>query len=620
MSEAILAPNSSWFAPADTTITRASITEIEIVDSYTPTGNETASWDASEAKDGSVVAYVTGTKLTIAGNGTGCIYVNNDASATFSNYAFVKFYDATGYNEIDSDEYRDFEFDGDKYDRFENVTAIKGLGFLNTSRATTMAFMFGLMHSLSSFTGVENWDTSNVQSMASMFFRCTSLTALKEIARWNTGSVIDMDHLFASMEHATTSNPPAMSLVEIDVGGWDVSNVLFMGSMFYGCYLLTELDLNNWNTSKVWDINHMFCDCINLTTLNISNWDVSNCQFFSACFNDCNNLTVIDLSGWDTKSARTISQMFEYCDKLTTIIGIEKFDTSMLGCPLTDPITGVEYDMDLVALFETFAGCKSLIELNLSSFDTKNVSHTGRMFQSCYNLKTVYVSDLWNMQNVTSSENMFQYCRALIGEDRTAYSADNIDVTYARIDGGTNAPGYFTHIQNRETEVLVQSKSLYRIGKSIRKALDTTDKHKPSEMGGAVAEVYNAGYAKGQASGGGGFSTNAVKGIFTPEADTAIFSIENLPFKPCSFLISSSKLIYKGVAGALSTTSHIDGIGGTIGYYNTQGKAVIGSLDPTDQNATGYTDNSLTINYTGWGMYFKAGYTYDYIISGGFEE
>ena len=602
MPEAILAPNSSWFAPTDTSITRASITEIGIVDSYTILGNETASWDASAAKDGSVMCYVTGTKLTIAGNGSGCIYV--DGYCTFSNVQCGEYYVNTGHN----------QFNESNYDKFENVSAINGLENLNVSRAENMNFMFALMYSLSSFEGVANWDTSNVKSMASMFYCCTSLTSLKEIASWNTGSVEDMDHLFASREHATTNNPPAMSLTEIDVENWDVSNVLYMGSMFYGCYLMTEFDLNKWDTSKVWDINHMFCDCINLTSLNISNWDVSNCQFFSACFNDCNSLTVIDLSGWDTKNARTISQMFEYCDKLTTISGIEKFDTSMLGCPLTDPKTGEEYSkeyFDPVALYETFHGCKSLTELDLSSFDTKNVGNTVRMVGSCSNLKTIYVSDLWSMESVVESEKMFIYCHALIGEEGTARKVALIDdVTYARIDGGADAPGYFTHIQNRDVSVLVKSKSLYGIGKSIRKALDTTDKYKPSEMASAINSLSSAG----------GSSTNAVRGTFTLEADTAIFSIDNLPFNPCNFTIGCSDLYTTPVANAIVVTCHTEGVTGNIHYYNSSKALKGGTLDPTDPNVTGYTDNSLTINYTGWGMYFKAGYTYDYIISGGFEE
>ena len=65
----ILAQSDTWFTQGGTSVKRASITEIEIKDSYTPSGSVTASWDASAAKDGSVMAYVEGTKLIIAGNG-----------------------------------------------------------------------------------------------------------------------------------------------------------------------------------------------------------------------------------------------------------------------------------------------------------------------------------------------------------------------------------------------------------------------------------------------------------------------------------------------------------------------------------------------------------------------
>lgn len=111
-----LAPNYTWFAPSDTSITRSSITEINIVDRYTPTGNETASWDASEAKDGGVMCYVNGTVLTIAGNGSGGIYANRDASSMFA---------------ITSGS-----------DRFSNLLAINGADKLDTSNATTFRTMF----------------------------------------------------------------------------------------------------------------------------------------------------------------------------------------------------------------------------------------------------------------------------------------------------------------------------------------------------------------------------------------------------------------------------------------------------------------------------------------------
>ena len=65
------------------------------------------------------------------------------------------------------------------------------------------------------------------------------------------------------------------------------------------------------------------------------------------------------------------------------------------------------------------------------------------MFQKCTSLKTIYVSDKWNMGSVTDSSYMFYGCTSLVGGNGTTYNASYIDKTYARIDtAGT--PGYFT--------------------------------------------------------------------------------------------------------------------------------------------------------------------------------
>ena len=41
------------------------------------------------------------------------------------------------------------------------------------------------------------------------------------------------------------------------------------------------------------------------------------------------------------------------------------------------------------------------------------------------------------------ADTMFGWCGKLIGEKGTKYGWDKRDITYARIDGGTSAPGYF---------------------------------------------------------------------------------------------------------------------------------------------------------------------------------
>ena len=66
-----LAPKTTWYMGS---VDKSTITKIQIVDSYTPTGAETESWDASAAQDGSVMAYRTGTEVVVAGNGSGKVF------------------------------------------------------------------------------------------------------------------------------------------------------------------------------------------------------------------------------------------------------------------------------------------------------------------------------------------------------------------------------------------------------------------------------------------------------------------------------------------------------------------------------------------------------------------
>ena len=81
MTTPIFAPNFTWYKSS---IARTTITTITIVDSYTPTGSEDESWDASSANDSSLMVYRIGSTLIIAGNGSGSIKMNNDASRMFS--------------------------------------------------------------------------------------------------------------------------------------------------------------------------------------------------------------------------------------------------------------------------------------------------------------------------------------------------------------------------------------------------------------------------------------------------------------------------------------------------------------------------------------------------------
>ena len=81
--------------------------------------------------------------------------------------------------------------------------------------------------------------------------------------------------------------------------------------------------------------------------------------------------------------------------------------------------------------------------LDLSSFNTSKVRNMNGMFMSA-DVKTIYVSDKFVTSTVTNNDHMFDGCTKLVGGAGTVYDKNHVNASYARIDGGTSSPGYFT--------------------------------------------------------------------------------------------------------------------------------------------------------------------------------
>ena len=56
-----------------------------------------------------------------------------------------------------------------------------------------------------------------------------------------------------------------------------------------------------------------------------------------------------------------------------------------------------------------FFGCRNLISINLSNFDTKNVTNMSEMFCDCNNLTSINLSN-FDTRNVTDMSEMFKGC------------------------------------------------------------------------------------------------------------------------------------------------------------------------------------------------------------------
>ncbi len=236
--------------------------------------------------------------------------------------------------------------------------------------------------------------TGEATNMSKMFQGCTRLTTL-EISNWNVHNVTDMSWMFAN----------CTCLPSLDLSDWLTENVTDMNNMFMGCSMLTSLDLSGWSNDNVTNMMSMFSQCINLSSLNLSGFRTPNVTNMTNMFSACSQLTSLDLSGWDTSNVIIMTSMFISCTNLQSI-----------------NIAGWEISNNIVSL--------------------------GAMFAGCSHLTTIYASTSWNAENVpaNSAPNMFNSCTSLVGGMGTTFNSNYTDKTYARIDRGTEQPGYFTGV------------------------------------------------------------------------------------------------------------------------------------------------------------------------------
>ena len=73
-----------------------------------------------------------------------------------------------------------------------------------------------------------------------------------------------------------------------------------------------------------------------------------------------------------------------------------------------------------------FYGCSSLKELNLSNFNTNNVSDMICMFEGCSSLKELNISN-FNFKNVKNFRSMFENCSSLENLDISIFKNLTID-------------------------------------------------------------------------------------------------------------------------------------------------------------------------------------------------
>ena len=387
-----------------------------------------------------------------------CIYIYFDGNACkYSNYRLISDYLKYRYNDPAK---------GTTY----GVKSVKKIIIdesFNRYKPTTCDHWFCGYSSLKEIVGLKNINTENVSDMRAMFKDC-------------------------------------ISLKHLDLTGFETKNVVNMCWMFDNCKNLLELDLSSFSTKKIKHYQNkyyavdsilwIFRDCIKLERVIISdNWIhdtelmYSNTPNLNGCYGKCCKLTLntstwngyaifdgntltfgaicqsipasaypldTEIPGWSDKALKiekvVFPKYFQYV-RPTTLYGW------FFNCRNLTEIEGLEYlnteDVEDMGLM--FAGCKNLVSLDLSNFNTQNVTSMKGMFgfydkdedkgYYCDKLETIFVGDGWTTK-YTEDDKIFEGCKKLVGGLGSTYNEKNVSTDYAHIDGGKSSPGYLTYM------------------------------------------------------------------------------------------------------------------------------------------------------------------------------
>ena len=355
----------------------------------------------------------------------------------------------------------------------EGITKVVFNSTFANARPTSTAHWFNGCKSLKTISGLKYLNTSEATSMYAMFNGCSVLKTI-DVSKFNTAKVKNMSYMFNSCPAITT----------LDLKSFNTNRVKNMSYMFNSCAALQTIEVGtSWRTDSVTNSTRMFTACKKIMGSDAGRYDENVTDKQAAHTGEWGYLTgtkrayCVYADGvltfyYDNKMSKRTGDVYGYLIRAKSgdLWGAHKAEITKVvfqadfadthpgsfyhwfnGCSALTTIRGIEYlNTERVTTMSTmFNGCKALTTLDLSGFNTGNLNYTGYMFNACSKLKTIYVSGVWMTENVRSSGNMFNGCKAIVGGDGTKYNANYIDKTKAHADQG----GYLTYKRGNIKEI-----------------------------------------------------------------------------------------------------------------------------------------------------------------------
>lgn len=193
--------------------------------------------------------------------------------------------------------------------RIEGITAIIGGGTITNRMPEDIAS--------TKIRIIEFTEKVELPEDSSSMFVKSYLNEIKGLENLDTSRVKNMSSMFAEPRF----NPGKLS--KLDLSSFDTRNVTDMSNMFNSS-ILNYIDVSGFDTRNVTNMSGMFGGT-KVSTLNLSSFDTRNVTSMYGMFTKMSFIKELDLSNFNTSSLTDISFMFNYNDALK--INLSSFDT-----------------------------------------------------------------------------------------------------------------------------------------------------------------------------------------------------------------------------------------------------------------------------------------------------
>ena len=349
-------------------------------------------------------------------------------------------------------DFSSFLSDSTKLTTLENSDKIKLNGAINTSH------MFYNLPLLDLKDFIEHIESENIADASYMFYRTKSSQNTILPTTFKTHNISNMQSMFSGFRtplldisnmqfDSVTTMEEMLSGITIDsneislddynysakqiiwpIGTINAPNLASLRGLYKGHHYLTQAIFPKLNTTVLTDLSFIFSNFTNsLTKLDLTGLDTSHVETVESMFAGTHfTLDVPTKISFDTSNVHNMHNMFYYAKSSDGLLDLSDLNVSNV----TD-MSNLVY-------------CTWIVTVDLTGWDTRNVTNMAEMFRDSNYLKTIYVSESFVTTNVTKSDGIFHssYGISFVGGNGTTATGSE-DITYARIDK-PGQPGLFT--------------------------------------------------------------------------------------------------------------------------------------------------------------------------------